>query len=77
MRATLLWAPGTLRPTLQGLNQVLFLIGHNQAMLGAGKGERKLGLGSCPSGPRGPISVVTVSILLSYWVYFTTTFPTS
>lgn len=33
MGATLLWAPGPLVPTLQGLDQVFFLICHNQAML--------------------------------------------
>lgn len=35
--ATFLWALAPLGSTLQGLNQVFFLICHNQAMLGVGK----------------------------------------
>lgn len=33
MGATLFWATATFGSTLQGLNQVLFVICHNQAML--------------------------------------------
>lgn len=36
MGTTFLWASAPLGPTLQGLNQVFFLICNNQAMLGMG-----------------------------------------
>lgn len=40
--ATLFWATATFGPTLQGLNQILFLACHNQTVLG---GDRKLSSG--------------------------------
>lgn len=47
MGTTLFWATATFGSTLQGLNQILFIICHNQTMLdGGGEGDRKLSSGS-------------------------------
>lgn len=44
MRATLFGATATFGSTLQGLNQILFVICHNQTMLDGGQ-EAQLGSG--------------------------------
>lgn len=50
--ATLFWATATFGPTLQGLNQILFLTCHNQTVLG---GNKKLGSGC---GIPDPLSMI-------------------
>lgn len=61
MGATLLWALGSLRSTLQGFNQIFFLICHNQAMLGGGEWDRQLESSSGSQEPWNPNSVFMVS----------------
>lgn len=64
--ATLLWAPAPLRSTLQGLNQVFFLICHNQAMLEVGRsGTEPL---DQVLDPRTPGPYLFILFLLPSWV---------
>lgn len=65
MGAAFLWAPGHLGPTLQGLDQVFFLICHNQAMLRGGKTGAQIRCWFL--GPLGPY-LFMISFLLPYWV---------
>lgn len=74
--ATLLRALGSFGPNLQGLDQVFFLICHNEAVLGVGEGAEGLNQILLP-GPMGPYLCLydfIPSVLLGFCCYSLFTF---